>query len=54
LTYREITKNFGYFQQLIIDGKTPDDVLNYEEVFGRLEAGNEVKIIYKEETNGEG
>ena len=54
LTYREITKNFGYFTQLLADGKTPDDVVNYEEVFGRLESSGEVKIIYKEEKDDEG
>lgn len=49
ITYREITKNFGYFAQLISDGKTPEDVLNYEEVFNRLESSNEVRIVYKSE-----
>jgi hypothetical protein len=28
--------------------------MNYEEVFGRLESDGEVKIIYKEEKDGEG
>lgn len=47
-TYREITKNFDYFSQIIKDGKTIEDVANYEEVFNRLDASSEVKIIYKE------
>lgn len=47
--YREIKKNFEYFSKLIADGKTPDDVFNYDEVFNRLDQDSDVKIIYKDE-----
>jgi len=47
-TYREITKNFNYFSQIIKDGKTIEDVANYEEVFNKLDASSEIKIVYKE------
>lgn len=52
-TYREITKNFNYFSQLVRDGKTPEDVENYDEVFNRLDTSTEVKIIYKNEKDNE-
>lgn len=47
-SFREITKNMGYFSQLVKDGKNPEDVHNYDEVFNSLDKSTDVKIIYKE------
>ena len=48
VSYREITKNIGYFSQLVKDNKEPEDIDNYDEIFNRLSSDSEVKIVYKE------
>lgn len=43
-TYREITKNHGYHNELIKDGLTPEDSFDYDAVANKLELEPEISI----------
>lgn len=47
-TYREITKNIGFFNDLDSKGLSIEDVFDYESLISKVAIDEEVKIVIKE------
>lgn len=48
-TYREISKNVGFFNDLHSRGLSVEDVFNYETLISKVAIDEEIKIIVKDE-----
>lgn len=47
-TYREIQKNIGFFNDLHLQGRSVEDVFDYESLISKVAISEEIKIIKDE------